>query len=205
MQLSGQDLMGTILMGMIIQTMIEDGNPELMTRNVLTAPVTEVRVLAGSQQPVDCLPVFGEGKLVDGDNEGEDNEREEEAPVKKFRDQWVWKKQLTSFKSKLDPPFPEPNYTRFSTLAPCEIFDLFFDQDVLSLIADKCNEYAMAQFGMSPNITSQEIKIYFGVILLSGYTFPTDIRLYWAMSEDTENKMRQLVPQNFQSLWKTAW
>jgi len=49
--------------------------------------------------------------------------------------------------------------------------------------------YAMAQFGASYNITSEEINVFFAILLLSGYHPVTDYDLYWSISEDCENKM----------------
>ena len=175
----------------------EDDNPARMTRNVLTAPVTEIRVGAGSQQLLEWMDKDGNGKIIDEEEPVNDEpvamdaqaEPVDEPEAKKFRDHWVWEEELSSFRSKCDAPFPEQNYTRFSQLSPHELFDLFFDDNILTVVAEKTKEHAMAQFSMACNITLDEIKVFFAVLLLSGYLSATELRMFWSVSEDTENRM----------------
>jgi hypothetical protein len=66
---------------------------------------------------------------------------------------------------------------------------LNIDQELLATVRDLSNQYGMAKFGTNYNITSEEINIFFSILLLSGYNPVTDYDLYWSTSEDTENKM----------------
>ena len=49
------------------------------------------------------------------------------------RDEWEWEKEARSFQSKGKVLFPEANYTQFKEMYPSDLFDLFFDQDILVL------------------------------------------------------------------------
>jgi hypothetical protein len=60
---------------------------------------------------------------------------------------------------------------------------------LLDKVRDLSNQYAMEQFGTSYSITSEEINIFFAILLLNGYHPITDYDLYWSNSEDCENKM----------------
>jgi Transposase IS4 len=105
------------------------------------------------------------------------------------RSEWEWEAEARSFKSKGEGIFPAPNFTRFKNLAPVDLFDLFVDRDILSLIATKTNEYALNKGGGEHKISSDNIRVFFGILILSGYNKVTNFRLYWSNSEDTENKM----------------
>jgi hypothetical protein len=70
-----------------------------------------------------------------------------------------------------------------------QLFDLFFDDDLLKLIATKSNEYSVTKFGSQASITSEDIRVFLAILLLTGYNKVTDYKLYWSNSEDTENKM----------------
>jgi hypothetical protein len=78
-------------------------------------------------------------------------------------------------------------------MSPSDLFDLFFDKDILAVIATKSCEYAMTQFGMLVNISSDDIKVFLAILILTGYNKVTDYKLYWSNSEDTENKLIKSV------------
>jgi len=108
---------------------------------------------------------------------------------KKPRDQWEWEEEPRSFNSKAQAIFPEANHSRFKTMSPTDLFDLMFDDSLLTLIATKSNEYSMTKFGTQASITAEDIKVFLAILLLSSYNKVTDYKLYWANSEDTENRM----------------
>lgn len=45
----------------------------------------------------------------------------------------------------------------------------------------------MAKDGSQPNISGDEISVFFGVLLLSGYSNTTNYKDYWSNAEDTQN------------------
>jgi hypothetical protein len=46
----------------------------------------------------------------------------------------------------------------------------------------------MAKFGMSYNIATEEVNLYFVILLLSTYNHNMDYDLYWSQSEDCDNR-----------------
>jgi hypothetical protein len=45
---------------------------------------------------------------------------------------------------------------------------MIVDKELLDTIRDLYNQYTMIKFGTSYNISSKEINIFFGILLLSG-------------------------------------
>lgn len=108
-------------------------------------------------------------------------------PSRTVRTEYRWEKR--TFSSKDLPIFPEPNYTKFKGLSPKGLYEMIVDKELLDTVRDLSNQYAMAKFGTSYNISSEEINVFFGILLLSGYNTVTDYTMYWSNSEDSENKM----------------
>ena len=72
--------------------------------------------------------------------------------------------------------------------SPIELFYLFFDEHVLELFVTKTNLYA-ARRNRRADITPQEMKCFFGILLLSGYCSVSRRRMYWEKTEDCHNKL----------------
>lgn len=135
-------------------------------------------------------------KTVGGEDAGlvdlfwPEEEEELEPPAKKVRrDTYKWQKKATPFRSKVLGVFPEQNYLNMRNLCPSKMFSLVFDDELFTVIAQKSNEYALKEYHLEPAITPNEIKIFFAILLLSGYNHVTDYLLYWSNSEDTANPM----------------
>jgi hypothetical protein len=170
----------------------EEGGPEAIHRNLLQATVAEVITDGNIDTLVQYLDI---DELPDPDEaeaaEPAPNDNAELAPSrwKTYRDAWKWEKKARSFKSKANALFPEPNYTQFKEMAPVVLFDLFFDEDILSLIATRSCAYSMRQFGTPVTISAADIRVFIAILILSGYNKVTDYKLYWSNSLDTENRL----------------
>jgi len=103
------------------------------------------------------------------------------------RKDWKWEKKTRSFKSRGKVSFPRADYTQFEKMAPADLFSLFFDEEILALIATKSCEYAMAKSGTLVTISADDIRVFLAILILSGYNKVPDYTLYWSNSEDTEN------------------
>ena len=64
------------------------------------------------------------------------------------------------------------------------MFEFFISEDILEEIAKRFNQYALTKSGELSGIKSHEIKLYFGILLLSGYNSLTNYELYWSNSLD---------------------
>ncbi len=111
--------------------------------------------------------------------------RKKDSRVTRTEFQW----EARPFQSKSPPIFPEPNFTGFRGLPPKGLYEKFIDQELLDSVAKLSNEYAMTKFGVSYDITSEDVNLYFAILLLSGYNRNIDYNLYWSQSKDCENQM----------------
>jgi hypothetical protein len=140
----------------------------------------------------------------DNDEDDEDNGHDDanviqtdEPLVLNPRQEWNWEENPEHHHGKTDPIFPEPNYTQYKDMTPRMLFDVFFDGDIIDKIVAKSNEYGMAKFGNVPNITSEDLLSFFGILLLSGYNSVKELELFWSNSEDVQNLMvKKAMPRD---------
>jgi len=105
------------------------------------------------------------------------------------RKEYKWSKSNKPVASKKLPIFPQPNYIAYKGLPPKGLYELFITWEFLDRVKELSNAYALKEFGVSYNITRQELDIFFAILLLSGYCTVTDYELYWSTSEDCGNRM----------------
>jgi hypothetical protein len=155
------------------------------------AHVAEVRTTYGDQVLEDILaqPELPELEAIEEDQQedvsGPDPKKKK--VTRTARTEFLWERR--DFASKSPPIFPEANYSTFRGLSPKGLYEQFIDRELLDNVARLSNEYAMAKFGVSYDVTSEEVNVYFAILLLSGYNRNVDYDLYWSQSEDCENKM----------------
>ena len=115
-----------------------------------------------------------------------------------------WSKKGTSFTRKTfpDPPIP-PEYN--GPVTPASIFDLFFDDELIQHIVVNTNLYANRDHGDHLfSTTSEEIRRFIAILLLSGYNRLPRRRMYWEVADDVYNKqVADAIPRNrFELLMK---
>jgi hypothetical protein len=173
----------------------EEGDAVKISRTILQAEVAEVRTGLGDivledllgQQPDDRgLPDELPDELPDLEPEAMTAPKRIKRAV---RNEYYWEDRSRNIASKDPAIFPEPNYTVFRGLSPKGLYDLFFTSELLDRVAELSNQYAMSKFGLSSNISGEEINIFIGILLLSGYNPVTDYEMYWSISEDCENRL----------------
>ena len=76
-------------------------------------------------------------------------------------------------------PFPSPDFEEFKNLSAIQFFELFFDNEVMSLLLNETINYARFKHFPELNVTMDEFKCFFGILLLSGFNFPSRRRYYW--------------------------
>lgn len=74
------------------------------------------------------------------------------------------------------------------TQSPMEIFNLFFDDEVINLVTEYTNIYA-GQRNLLNDITQNEIRCFIGVLVLSGYVVVPKRYMYWENRDDSHNAM----------------
>ncbi|KAJ8910180.1 hypothetical protein NQ315_008922 [Exocentrus adspersus] len=82
-------------------------------------------------------------------------------------------------------PFQQSAKTNFS---PVELCSQFFDNHVFDLFVRYNNEYAQTK-NHTGNITSLEMRAFFGILVLSSYVPLLRRRMFWGKSKDTRNEL----------------
>lgn len=72
------------------------------------------------------------------------------------------------------------------SLAPLDLFSLFFDARLFEMLVSCSNKYAQ-QHNLLADIQVSEMKVFIGVLILSGYTNVSRRRMYWENEEDAQN------------------
>lgn len=85
--------------------------------------------------------------------------------------------------------FPESDYSAYINLSFVEIFELFFTDELLELILKETRNYALFRNAPDPNITIEELRVFFGILALSGYNQLPSKRSYWETSPDMRNEL----------------
>nr|CAH7762501.1 unnamed protein product [Callosobruchus chinensis] len=71
---------------------------------------------------------------------------------------------------------------------PIDLFFLFFDNDILCKIVEETNRYSQ-QKNSNVLVNVTEIKCFFAILILSGYSSVSRRRMYWENSKDSHNKL----------------
>lgn len=80
----------------------------------------------------------------------------------------------------------ESSKKKYGSLAPFELFELFFDDQVFDSIIQYTNIYASSQ-NISLDLTKNELKCFIAIFLLPGYNKMSRRRMYWEKAPDTNN------------------
>jgi hypothetical protein len=169
---------------------IEEGDAVKISQTILQAEVAEVRTGLGDIVPEDLLGQQPDDHGLPDEFPDELPDLEAEATTapkrikRAVRNEYYWEDRSRNIASKDPAIFPEPNYTVFRGLSPKGLYDLFFTSELLDRVAELSNQYAMSKFSLSSNISGEEINIFIGILLLSGYNPVTDYEMYWSISED---------------------
>lgn len=68
--------------------------------------------------------------------------------------------------------------------SPVDLFECFFDQELLETFAEFSKTYARSKGNMTFATTSEELKTFLAILLLSGYSPVPRRRMYWSSDED---------------------
>uniref|UniRef100_A0A8C6HH72 PiggyBac transposable element derived 1 n=1 Tax=Mus spicilegus TaxID=10103 RepID=A0A8C6HH72_MUSSI len=77
-------------------------------------------------------------------------------------------------------------------LNPVELFELFFDDETFNLIVNETNNYA-SQKNVSLEVTVQEMRCVFGVLLCSGFVRHPRTGMYWEISDSDQTLVRNEI------------
>ncbi|XP_055452909.1 piggyBac transposable element-derived protein 1 isoform X2 [Psammomys obesus] len=80
-------------------------------------------------------------------------------------------------------------------LNPVELFELFFDDETFNLIVNETNNYA-SQKNVRLEVTVQEIRCVFGVLLWSGFVRRPRRGMYWEVSDSDQSLVRNAIKRD---------
>ena len=84
-------------------------------------------------------------------------------------------------------PFTTRNWLEEKDLSPISLFELFFDEEVISHILDMSEKFAQQQNKKNFCLPEADLKLAIAILIISGYSALPRRRLYWENSEDTYN------------------
>lgn len=127
----------------------------------------------------------------------EDNEPDTQPVEKKLKVVGIPKKRWT--KRDLNPHFPcwsalDSGLLNLKSekLNPVELFELFFDDETFNLIVSETNNYA-SQKNVNLEVTVQEMRCVFGILLWSGFVGCSRMGMYWEISDADQNLVRDAI------------
>ncbi|KAJ8911109.1 hypothetical protein NQ315_003371 [Exocentrus adspersus] len=85
--------------------------------------------------------------------------------------------------------FPAPNYSQYQNMSPVQLFELFIDDDILSLLIRETSTYALFKNCPDPRVSLEEMKCYLGILILTGYNDLPGQRFYWDSDSDMRNHL----------------
>lgn len=71
---------------------------------------------------------------------------------------------------------------------PMDLFQLFFDEDVLEMIVEYSELYARSKGNDTFSTTPDEIRAFIGILLVTGYSPAPRRKLYWSRDSDVHNE-----------------
>ncbi|XP_022206513.2 chimeric ERCC6-PGBD3 protein-like [Nilaparvata lugens] len=106
-----------------------------------------------------------------------------------------WKPQKPDFKLNLNcDPIPCSDGA-MECETPLDFFLLFFSDDLLDYICEQSNLYAL-QKNVDLNLTRDELWVFFGGLLMSGYAKYPNKRMYWSTDDDVPKLLSQSIRCN---------
>lgn len=161
-----------------------EGNINHLPRGVLNQTCEAVGLNENDWDPEDFLPLSVVQKIINT----EGNRKSVESYTKS---KWVAanvnKPSCTTTCSG-----KQPSDEAKSASIPIDFFKLFFDNDLMSLIMKESNIYAL-QKNDELDLTMEELHVFLGVLLLSGYGKYPNKRLYWTNSDDVPKIVQQSI------------
>ena len=79
---------------------------------------------------------------------------------------------------------------------PMEFFKIFFSDDLLEAIKCFSEHYSLRKYNQALNLTTDELRIVIGGLILSGYCKLPNKRLYWSLEEDCPKILKNSISRN---------
>lgn len=88
-----------------------------------------------------------------------------------------------------------PSDKAYSAKTPLEFFTLFWSEDIIEHIVTQSNKYAQEK-NVTLNLTKEELYVFLGAMLLSGYSKCPNKRMYWSSYDDVPKMIYNSIRLN---------
>ncbi|XP_068225572.1 piggyBac transposable element-derived protein 2-like, partial [Palaemon carinicauda] len=96
--------------------------------------------------------------------------------------------------------FPEANYAKYRDFTPTELFKLFFDDDMWNMLLDHNIIYATLKGETDFLVTKDEMKVFIGILIVSGIVPVSSRRMFWRKSSVTRNEVVYQAMRRFEKI-----
>lgn len=158
----------------------ESANINNLSRHQLLAEA-EFRATVSSQTGPDVVEEILDGSLVNETNKPTTSQ--ELAPPSKKRRIVARKWRQVDIPEKPEKISEPPNFLE-DLENPVQFFELFFDAEVFELLRSETEKNAIQKGNLNFRVSTEEIKRFIGILLLSGYNSVARYRMYWEQSVD---------------------
>lgn len=83
--------------------------------------------------------------------------------------------------------FPVPNYNIYAEKSIVEMFELFFDNEIVEYLVQQSKLYSQFKNYADPNISADELKCAIAILIVSGYNKTPGKRYFWDSGYDMKN------------------
>lgn len=89
----------------------------------------------------------------------------------------------------------QPSAEAFLSETPLDFLNLYWNENIISHIVTQSNIYAQ-QKNLTLNLTTDELYVIFGAMLLSGYSKCPNKRMYWSSADDVPKLLYNSIRLN---------
>ncbi|CAG9566275.1 unnamed protein product [Danaus chrysippus] len=157
----------------------ESSNINHLSRQQLLAQA-EFRATVSSQSNLDIIESVSNEVSIDNNTHGD---LSVQPPAKKKKCPATRKWRKVDIPVKTEKTSETPHFLEHLD-TPVHFFELFFDEDVFELIRSETEKNAIQKGYHNFKVTTEEIKRFIGILLLSGYNSVARYRMYWEQSVD---------------------
>lgn len=172
----------------------ESANINNLSRRQLLAEA-EFRATVSSHNELGIVEDLLNDSVVDETNETPTTSATLAPPLKKrclTKRKWTH----TDIPEKPEKVSEPPNFLE-DLENPLQFFELFFDTEVFELIRSETEKNAIQKGSHNFRVTTEEIKRFIGILLLSGYNHVARYRMYWEQSVDCNfHGVASAMPRN---------
>lgn len=85
--------------------------------------------------------------------------------------------------------FPDGDHSAYKDLSAVELFEKFFDDELLDYLVEETTKYSQFKNFPDPKISVDEMRCFFGILILSGYNHLPSQRHFWDSGNDMRNNL----------------